>query len=223
MARLSLSIRAQRLAESMRGKSWSDPSRLTKAQNTQIRLLAKQMGVTEERLRSYKPSTRSKYMSAAKKGLTAQQMRERDRTLRRLRKKTPVSPKRRADLNRDWSVITRLRDKLFEEGIRVTDDDGIAKRDRLDFFDLYSDESLRAHLRTYGFDYVRTHMEGQLQAIKQYNQSGGRERIIGRRRLQAAFGTVAVRQLRASQTHDEDERWFWYHARLHYGDVKIKV
>lgn len=187
----------------------------------EVELLEKALGLSSGTFLGYSARTRRRYLEGAKKGRTAKQTRERERELKReakYRKTRVVARTPRQDPR--WARVVYLRDELKAEGL-VTYAGPDTQMDRLAWHDLYSDDSLVEHITVYGYDYVLERMEEQLQAIQEYNQSGGRSRTIGRERMMRQFGTRASRDFKMSRPDvfdDDDERWYWYHASmLSYG------
>jgi hypothetical protein len=177
-----------------------------------VGVFARAVGVSEETFLGYSARTRAQYIQAAKHGRTAKEERERVQTRRkeRVRVRTEI----RGDAR--WARILELRTELLAEGIRVIAGP-LTGMDRLKYENLYSDDSLQAHVITYGFDYVVRRMEAQYRALREYNQSGGLKRETGRNNMMVKFGTVAVREFAASDAvEDDDERWYWYHASTVY-------
>lgn len=200
MARIPLSTRADRIAK----RNLDQP--LSKTGRQEQDRFARAIGVDPAKFASYKPSTKRRYIRAAQKGQTAAQYRAQEKDKRQ---------RRQAARQRDprWTRIDDLVKELKAEGMVVIAGEHTLT-DRLDYEDLYSDESLRAHVEIYGFDYVIARLEHQYRALRQYNTSQGRNRSIGRAEMMRQFGTTVQRDFRASgfDFTDNDERWFWYHA-----------
>ena len=221
MPRKSLEQRAQEVTKLLAGRQLDA---LPKYVLRQVELLEKGLGLSSGTFLGYSARTRQRYISGAKAGRTAKQTREREAQAKResrARKTRIVAATPQQDPR--WKRVLHLRSELQAEGINVVA--GVhTQMDRMGHHDLYSDASLVEHVKVYGFTYVIERMEHQLAAVQQYNQSGGRDRGIGRDAMMQQFGTAASRDFAASRSKflDDDERWFWYHASmLHYGPPKL--
>lgn len=223
MPRKSLAQRAEQVTQLLVGR---DLDALPKYIAREVGLLEKALGLDAGVFLGYSARTRRRYTAGAKQGRTAQQTREHEREVTRARneRKRAAAPTRAAKsvrADKRWQRVQYLRDELRIEGINVTAGPNTAV-DRIAAHDLYSDESLIEHVKVYGYPYVLERMEHQLNAIQQYNQSGGLNRAIGRDEMMRQFGTRASRDFAASRDKflDDDERWYWYHASyLSYGGL----
>lgn len=215
MARLPLATRAQRLSDRLKGRS---VDQLPPSTRSEVDRLARQMGTTPDTFAGWSERTRRRYLAAARRGETVDQVRAADRAkarTRRERKRAVTPPTGVGPEKVLWDRINYLVSELKAEGINVVRGD-LTLTDRLDYEDLYSPDSLRDHVEMYGFDYVIARLEHQLRAIQQYNKSGGRNRSIGRAEMMRRFGTTVQKDFRATAYNfsDDDERWFWYHASM---------
>lgn len=219
MPRKTLAQRAEQVTQLLVGR---DLDSLPKYVLREVGRLEKALGLSGGTFLGYSERTRRRYVSGAKAGRTAKETREREAALsraRRERKRAAVPTSVQNDPR--WRRVLWLRDELRIEGINVTAGPNTAV-DRIAAHDLYSDESLVQHVTVYGYPYVLQRMEHQLNAIQQYNQSGGMQRGIGRDQMMRQFGTRASRDFAASRDKflDDDERWYWYHASmLSYGGL----
>lgn len=208
--RRTLEERAARVTELIKGR---DLTQLPKKTLVEISRLQKALGLDRDFL-SYSTRSRQRYIQAAKQGRTAAQQRQVERQVRRQRESTKL-PRAAASIKGDhrWKRVTSLVRELKTEGMNVRKGDN-TYTDDLDYDDLYSDESLEAHIRVYGYPYVVGRLEHQYAAIRQYNTSGGKARSLGRDDMRKQFGTLARRDFAASERsgYTTDERWFWYHA-----------
>lgn len=200
--------RVRRLTEII--SSDVDLSALPAAIRDDLDTLGQELGIDWPHFRSLSLATRRQYLAGFRRGETvADQKRhraQRERVRRQQRKGFGITSDAR------WSDVIRLRDDLYGEGIDVIAGAN-THTDDLDYEDLYSDESLIEHIKVYGYEYVLRHMHGQLDAIIEYNQSGGRKRTKGRTRMRRRFGSRVIKDLRASGAFpDVDERWYWYHT-----------
>lgn len=204
MARLDLATRAGRLAENLAGRSLDA---LPKYLQRDLERFARAIGIEPATFIGYAPSTRQRYIRAARQGRTAAQERERVREQRRVRaERKKAQPPDQPNVDRRIAEIKRLQQWLIEWGIDTTRGEH-TQVDVLRSQVLLSDEAIEAHIRTYGVNYVLEH----LRAMK----LGARDKRVATARWQA---------FKASDFYpdeEEDERWFWYHAvSLHYsGDI----
>lgn len=191
MARLDLATRADRIAKAIAGR---DLAELPKGVRTQVERFARAIGVDVEKFIGFAPSTRQKYIRAAKKGRTAAQERERVKLQRQERKRRkdvglPVDPR--------LIEIEQLRDWL-DERIETTQGDRTITDD-IDADILLSRDSIREHIQVYGVQYVLSQLRGM--------KSGYQDTGLGGERW---------RGFKASEHMPDhpDERWFWYHGKL---------
>ena len=194
MARLDLTTRAQRLSQALVGR---DITNLPKYLQKQVDTFARAIGIDAERFVSYAPSTRQRYLRAARQGRTAAQERERVRVQRQERKRRKELPKREGpgvDLRR--AEIERLRAWLDE---RIDTHRGEATdTDYLDEDILLTRDSIEAHIRVYGEHYVLTQLRGMQNSYNDPN-----------------VGNVRWHGFKASEVMPDhpDERWYWYHGK----------
>lgn len=205
MARLDLATRAGRLAENLAGRSLDA---LPKYLQRDLERFARAIGIEPTTFIGYAPSTRQRYIRAARQGRTAAQERERVREQRRVRaERKKAEPAKVVSLEqRKYDEIKQLQQWLIEWGIDTTRGEH-TQVDVLRSQVLLSDEAIEAHIRTYGIDYVLQHLRDM--------KLGARDKRVATSRWQA---------FKASDFYpdeEEDERWFWYHAvSLHYsGDI----
>jgi len=197
----------------------------TKRAQRDLAVFSRAIGVAPETFAGYAPSTQRKYVAAAKKGRTASEERARVREVRKARaekkkrEQQPTGVSKTSIRNTvEWRRLIAVRDELYAEGLNDEAGPDTAM-DSIGARKLYEDESLEAHIRIYGIDYVIEHAESQLAALQQYNQSQGRDRTLGRQRMMAKFHSLDKEVFGASAAvEDEDERWYWYHSssNLHY-------
>lgn len=200
MARLDLSTRAARIAESLAGRSLDA---LPKYLQQDLERFTRAIGIDVNTFTGYAPSTQRRYINAAKKGRTAAQERERVRQQRAARPKKPkrTVPARKTKLEQ----ITELQQWLLRHGLN-TELGTYTKTDNLRSQVLLSDEAIEAHVRVYGEQYVLDHLKNMKEAM-----------------IDKRFATARWQAFKASEYYqdDVDERWWWYHSSaLHYsGDV----
>lgn len=199
MARLSLSTRAERWWPKLAHR---DLDQLPKGLSHQLDLLVKAMGLSREQFARYKPSTRLKYVRAARQGRTASAERERvktQRVARQQRKNAQARTTSRAQSDKMLAQQDRIqelrRTLIYEYGMNTVADenthvDAIAARV------LLSQESLNEHVARYGYDYVLRRLEGMLRAVE--TQGVGAEQ----------WNTF----MNSLKDKGDDERWFWYHS-----------
>lgn len=215
-ARKTLAERAELVTQLTRGR---DLEALPKGILKQIELFERALGLTPSAFLSYSKRTRQRYVGAARKGRTAKQQREYENELKRARvaRKRAGMPATTVQGDPRWKRVQHLKRELVIEGMIVLKGSD-TQTDRLDFIDLYSDDSLVSHITVYGYPYVLDRLEHQFRAIRQYNTSGGKSRSIGRKGMEAKFGTTNRRDFAASPKafYNEDERWYWYHATHYY-------
>lgn len=207
MARLSLSTRASRLQMRLAGRDLTNAESLPKTIRTEIERFARAAGIPLAQFLGYKPSTQQRYIRAAKKGRTAPQERQRVREQAKARQREKAKPKEQPPGESvKMRQIWRIRDELKRRGVDTTKGDRTAT-DRLDYPDLLSDDSIRAHVSVYGETYVLKHLKDMLKAIDDKNFAVDR--------WHAFQASPAV--------PDDDERWFWYHtsAYLYYGKDEL--
>lgn len=192
MARLDLATRAERIAKAIGGR---DLAELPKSVRAQLERFTRAIGIDVEKFIGYAPSTRQRYIRAAKKGRTAAQERERVKLQRQERQRKrkdvgiPVDPR--------LIEIESLREWLDErietaQGPRTITDD-------IDADILLSRDSVNEHIQVYGIQYVLS----QLRGMKAGYQDTG-------------LGSERWRGFKASEHMPDhpDERWFWYHGKL---------
>lgn len=196
MARLSLATRAARYGTFLN----SDPGSLSTRNRGERDKLLRAMGISASQWDSYAPSTRRKYLNAAKRGQSASDERSR---VREQRKNRPKQRGRRKGLGlkskRD--EIEELRQRLVNEGMDTSQGLGDVETDELDSAVLLSRSAVDDHIRYYGEDYVLKHLTEMWDTLDQYLQ-GNRD-----------VGTFRWRRFKATPLYrrNEDERWFWYH------------
>ncbi len=191
MTRLSLSTRVEKWWPKLAGR---DLDALPTGLSHQLDLLVKQMGVSRETFVSYKPSTRLKYVRAAKKGRTVGAERARVKEQRAAK----VVEKRNADINargEKLDKIMRLRERLIYEYSMDTSRGDNTQVDQIEAEVLLSRDSIIRHIAVYGADSILLKMEGMLDAVEN-----------------ADTGARNWQQFAASAELDTDERWFWYHS-----------
>lgn len=196
MARLDLATRAERIAKAIAGR---DLTQLPKTVQVQVDRFARAIGITAERFIGYAPSTRQKYIRAAKRGRTAAQERERVKAQRQQRQaakraEVPVDPR--------LIEIEQLRVWLDE---RIDTTNGpLVHSDYLDSDILLSRDGINEHLRVYGVAYVLRMLRGMKRGFTDINQAVDR-----------------WRGFKADMTIEDhpDERWYWYHGKLRMLDI----
>lgn len=191
MPRLDLATRAARLQRALAGR---DVTKLPKTTRVQLERFAKDAGISPETFIGYAPSTRQKYLRAAKQGRTVKQERERVRRQRKEREKKYAGE---APRKTKLAEIEELRAWLDEhidtdKGPRTSVDDLAAET-------LLSRQSIEDHIKAYGQDYVLKQLRG----------------------MREGFDNVPKAQTRwngfkASEAYPDhpDERWYWYHGKL---------
>lgn len=173
---------------------------LSKTARTEAERLARQLGVSVERLFSWAPSTRRRYLSAARQGRNVSQERERVRTQRREREKRRAVQLPRIDERR--RRIEELRAWLNE---RInTDKSPFTQTDELDEERLLSPDSIDEHIKVYGVDYVLKQLEGMRQ--------GYIDKPTAESRWHGFKASSVV-------PDHPDERWYWYHGTLRMGGI----
>lgn len=211
----------QNLAKAARQARSGDVAAQPKGVQRDVGVFARAIGVTPETFYGWAPSTRLKYIRAAEQGRTAAQERARVRTVRAVKsaKKRSMGPERPTGVKADprWARVRYLQREMEIEGLNTTPgpETGV---DRLGYEDLYSSESLVAHITTYGYPYVLDRMEQQYRAIREFNTQGELRATIGQDEFRGRFGHLTRRDFAASDAvADDDERWYWYHANsLHF-------
>lgn len=190
----------------------------TKRAQRDLAVFSRAIGIAPETFAGYAPSTQRRYVAAAKKGRTAEQERARVREVRAARRVKQRESRNLPSAGPEWRRLIGVREELYAEGLNDEAGPDTAM-DSIGARKLYEDDSLEAHIRVYGIEYVIDHAESQLAALKQYNQSQGRDRTLGRQRMMAKFHSLDKEVFGASAAvEDEDERWYWYHSSsaLHY-------
>jgi hypothetical protein len=184
-----------------------------------LAVFSRAIGITPEQFTAYAPSTRKKYISAARAGRTAAEERARVREQRKERenrKRRSTAPTPGTGIRNDprFAELQRIRDELYEEGYNDEAGD-LTQTDSIAALKLYSDDSLEEHVKVYGFDYVLDHARGQLAAVQAYNRN---DRSVGQARIMERFHALDLEAFAASAAVEgEDERWYWYHtSTLHY-------
>ena len=210
------------LAKAARRAAQGDVTAQPKRVQRDVGVFARAIGVTPETFYGWSLSTRLKYIRAAEHGRTATDERARLRTQRAVsdaKKRSKTTPGTGGGVKGDnrWARVKFLQREMEIEGLNTTPgpETGV---DRLGYEDLYSDESLVAHITTYGYPYVLDRMEHQYRAIREYNTQGELRATIGQDEFRTRFGHLARRDFAASDAvADDDERWYWYHANsLHF-------
>lgn len=198
MARLNLSSRVEKWWPKLAKRDLEElPGGLSK----QLDLLLRQMGITREQFVKYRPSTRAKYISAAKKGRTVPEERTRvkeQRTARKAAKTTSDKATREAAADRrevKLSRIMEIRRLLVAEYGMDTHRGDNTQVDQIEAEVLLARQSIYEHIKVYGVDYVLDRMEHMLLAV----ESDG-------------IGARQWTDFAASSETDIDERWFWYHT-----------
>lgn len=195
MAKLSLATRAARYGHLLS----STPDTLSQKNRGERDKLLRAIGVSPEQWSSYAPSTRRKYLAAAKRGNTASVERARVREQRKARSQRTRSP----DISKR-TEIEQLRQKLIQEGMD-TNRGFDTETDELDSDILLSREAIDDHIRYYGIDYVLRHLRDQWDSVDFYLRN---DRNPGNTRWRRWKAFAASPKYRGS----EDERWFWYHT-----------
>jgi hypothetical protein len=192
MARLDLSTRAARIAQLIAGR---DLTALPKTVRIQVERFTRAAGIDFDKFVGYAPSTRRRYIAAARKGRTAAQERERVRGQRRERaaRRPAVDPR----ITEIWELRAWLDERID------TTKSGATQTDELDTDILLSTESTQDHIDTYGTAYTLRQMRGMKRGYQDFNEAQNRWR---------SFKGAAT-------TPDHpDERWFWYHGKLRQVD-----
>jgi len=189
--RLSLAERAERSARLLS----RDLGNLPKTARRELERLTDAIGISVEQFIAYKPSTRKRYIQAAKKGRTAAQERERVRTQRVERAKRKRFIGGEPDPRR--VEIERLRRWLDERvdtsrGNRTVVDD-------IEADVLLSPDSIESHISVYGVDYTLRQLRGM--------KAGYDELDTGQSRWRSFKASEAI-------PDHPDERWYWYHGRI---------
>jgi hypothetical protein len=199
MTRLSLSNRVARWWPKLAQR---DLDQLPKGLSHQLDLLVKAMGISREQFARYKPSTRLKYVRAARHGRTVSAERERVKAQRVARQQRKDAEARQAGRARSDKMLAQQdriqelrRTLVYEYGMNTVADenthvDAIAARV------LLSQESINEHVARYGYDYVLRRLEDMLHAVE--TQGVGAEQ----------WGTF----MNSLKDQGDDERWFWYHS-----------
>lgn len=192
MARLDLSTRAERIARAIAGR---DLAALPKTLRIQVERFTRAIGIDVDKFIGYAPSTRQRYIRAARQGRTATQERERVKAQRRQRAERKAAIPSIVDPR--YAEIEDLRAWLDERvetsrGNRTITDD-------IDADMLLSHDSISEHIQVYGVNYVLR----QLRGMKAGYQDTG-------------LGADRWRGFKASESMPDhpDERWFWYHGKL---------
>lgn len=192
MAKLDLSTRAERIAKAIAGR---DLAALPKTLRIQLERFTRSIGIDVEKFIGYAPSTRKRYIAAARKGRTAAQERERVKVQRREREERKRAIPSIVDPR--MAEIEDLRAWLDErvetvQGVRTVTDD-------IDADILLSRDSIREHIQAYGVQYVLSQLRGMKRG---YEDLG--------------IGQDRWRGFKASEHMPDhpDERWFWYHGKL---------
>ena len=197
MARRPLPILAEAIANALVKPigEWS------KRAQRDLAVFSRAIGITPEQFTAYAPSTRKKYVNAARAGRTAAQERERvrvqrkERTERKKREQvtgTGVGNGIRNDPR--FRELQRIRDELYEEGYNDEAGD-LTQVDSIGAPKLYADDSLEEHIKVYGFDYVLDHARGQLAAVQAYNRN---DRSVGQARIMQRFHALDLEAFAAS-------------------------
>lgn len=193
MARLTLTTRAERLASALVGR---DITNLPKYLQKQVNAFVKAIGIDAERFIGYAPSTRQRYIRAARQGRTAAQERERVRVQRQERKRRKLPPREGPGVDLRRAEIERLRAWLDE---RIDTHRGpITETDYLEEDILLTPDSIENHIRVYGEDYVLTQLRGMQNSYNDPN-----------------VGNIRWHGFKASEVMPDhpDERWYWYHGK----------
>lgn len=206
MARLNLATRAGRIQPLLKNR---DLEHLPKTVQKQLDLFTASIGVSTDTFIQWAPSTRTRYIRAAKRGYTVMQERARVKVQREAAGQRRIARKSDPRIQR----ILNLREQIMAEGF---DDEAgpDTHTDKYHYQHLYSDVALNTYIRTYGVTKVTVLMEQQLDAIQQYNRSLGIDRSVGQTHLRAATGSIEASEYR-QRLGRQDERWFWYHTRLY--------
>src|SRR5207302_9196156 len=203
--RRTLAEQADRLASAILGDLDQVPASVAR----EITRLESDLGLTRP-FASYSRRTRRRYLAAARKGRTAREQREAESAQRKQR--TEQRKGRGIESDPRWREIIEKRNEMWDLGLNTTAGPD-TQMDELEFEDLITDESLRAHVMAHGFAFVQRRIDGQLLAIREYAWSFGARRDIGRERMRKKFGTIVQRDIKGAGKDEEDERWFWYHTR----------
>lgn len=196
MPRLDLATRATRIQQRIRGRDLT--GQLPGGVRTDIDRFARAIGVTPERFVSWSPSTRARYISAAKKGRTVAQERARQREQRKARLR-PYGVTRQTKRQQIESIADRLVTVWGLDTTKGPDThvDDIASQVML------SETGINDHISVYGETYVLEHLKVMLDSVESAPH-------VGRERWNV---------FKASPSYaDEDERWYWYHSSpVYYG------
>jgi hypothetical protein len=192
MARLDLSTRATRLANSLAGRSIDA---LPKYLQRDLERFTRAIGIDVETFTRYAPSTRQRYIRAAKQGRTAAQERERVRAQRAARPKKTKTEKT-GGIKTRRQHIKDLQKWMIAHGMDATRGE-FTKMDDLRSENLLSDDAIDAHIRVYGEEYVYVHLLQMKNAM-----------------IDKRFATAQWQAFKASDYYvdDVDERWWWYHS-----------
>lgn len=218
MPRKTPQQRAIRVENLLKGR---DLDSLPKYVMREVEFLAEDLGISAEKFLSYKPSTRAKYIRAAKRGQTATDMRRREQSRRAVRKEQEeIAYHGDPQNDRQWAEVIRLRDAIRSHGLNTTKGE-FTRTDKLDQYDLLSDESLVRHIIVYRFPYVLNNLRKMLANIQRDPAPRRKAGRAARTRWMKKYGDKMARDFAATSDYD-DERWFWYHTgpTLYYGPVK---
>lgn len=190
MARLDLATRTGRIVDALADR---DLLNLPKTLRIQLERFTRAIGVDYDKFIRYAPSTRQRYIRAARKGRTAEQERARVREQRKQRKQEPTIIEKVVDPR--LGEIEDLRAWLEE---RVDTKAGPrTEMDNLQSDPLLARDSVTEHIQAYGVSYVLK----QLRGMKSGYDDNGK-------------GAMRWRGFLASESAPDrpDERWYWYHG-----------